>query len=63
MNNEQIRAFIVRRWRDDHDPTAIMMQLICLGAPVLKSDVLKTIRRYVDESDEAVVLGAKKERP
>jgi hypothetical protein len=44
--------FIVQRWRAEHWPSFIMVQLILLGAPVSKADVLAVIRAYVDHNSE-----------
>lgn len=57
MTQDEIVAFVVRRWRDDHAPKAIMMQLICLGAPVMHADVLRIIRVYCDSQSENAALG------
>lgn len=52
MTPREIGALIIERWRDEHSPIAIMMQLICLGVPTSKADVLAVIRAYVDHSSE-----------
>ena len=52
MTGEEIVAFVIARWLADHAPTSIMLQLITLGQPVKKAEVLAIIRRYVDRSTE-----------
>ncbi len=56
MTPREIGAFIVQRWVADHSATSIMIQLICLGAPVTRADVLAVIRAYIDHSSENLFL-------
>jgi len=46
MTPQEVADFVTRRWRDDHAPADIMRQLLGLGVPLLKSDILKIIRAY-----------------
>ena len=48
---------IVQRWRCEHAPDAIMVHLICLGAPLCKRDILAVIRRYVECNSENATYG------
>lgn len=59
MTAQQIATFIIRRWMDDHAPQAIMMQLICLGHPMKKKDILYVIKRFVSECTENNTLKRK----
>lgn len=52
MTDDELATFVIRRWLDDHAPKAIMMQLVCLGRSVSKSDVLAVVRRYIDLQTE-----------
>jgi hypothetical protein len=57
MTQDEIVAFVVGRWRLEHPAKAIMIQLICLGEPVLLSDVLRIVRVYCDSQSENSALG------
>jgi hypothetical protein len=48
MTAQEVAAFVVSRWLCDHDPQAIMCQLICLGVPLKKREILAIVRRYCD---------------
>lgn len=57
MSTKGVTTFIIGRWMMEHDVTAIMAQLITLGIPITKAEVLKIIRRYIDVSSENVGYG------
>lgn len=52
MTSHELTLFVVTRWQADHCPTAIMFQLVCLGHPITKADVLRIVRKYVDRTTE-----------
>ncbi len=60
MTPREIGELIVQRWLAEHSPISIMLQLICLGAPVTRADVLAVIRAYVDHSSENLAPGPSK---
>lgn len=52
MTTQEVAAFVIYRWLAEHDAASIMLQLVCLGHPASKADVLAIIRGYVDISTE-----------
>ncbi len=52
MDAQSVASFVVSRWTLGHTPESIMLQLVCLGRPMRKADVLVIIRRYVDSQTE-----------
>ncbi len=52
MSAQEVAAFIVSRWTADHAPAAIMAQLICLGVPLKKAEILAIIRQYCYSQSE-----------
>ena len=60
MTTNEVPAFVISRWLADHDPTSIMLQLIVLGPPVQKRDVLAIVRRYIDRASENVGYRARR---
>lgn len=60
MTPEEAASFIIKRWIDYHTPQAIMMQMICLGVPLTKREILKVIKLWVDLNDEATTLKARR---
>lgn len=52
MSAQETAAFIVSRWVADHAPAAIMIQLIMIGPPLKKSEILAIIRQYCDSQSE-----------
>lgn len=52
MSEQEVASRIISAWLRDIPATAIMMHLICLGVPLKKADVLRIIKRYVDNQTE-----------
>jgi hypothetical protein len=61
LSPENAAEFIVRAWISEYTPQAIMIYLVCLGAPVTTEQVFRFIRAYVDLKDETRTLGKGKE--
>jgi septum formation topological specificity factor MinE len=60
MTPGEIGTLIIQRWRCETPAAAIMIQLICLGAPLKKKDVLAVIRRYVETNSENTTYRGKR---
>lgn len=60
MTAQEAVTFIVTRWLYDHAPAAIALQLLCLGCPMKKTEVLAVIRRYVDVASENTGYGRRR---
>ena len=45
-------AYILAGWLREVPAAAIIVNLICLGRPVKRADVLAVIRKYVDTQSE-----------
>lgn len=60
MTAQEAVTFIVTRWLYEHAPAAIMLQLVCLGYPAHKREVLAVIRRYVDVASENTGYGRRR---
>lgn len=52
MTDKEAAALIIQRWRMEHDAASIMVQLIVLGKPLKKADVLAVIRAWVASENE-----------
>lgn len=57
---ERAAEIIVAGWQSGFTPQAIMIHLVCLGAPVNTEQVMRFIRAYVDLKDETRFLGRPK---
>lgn len=51
-DGDGVVEFIVMKWLDEYPPSAIMTQLLCLGAPRTKAQILTIIRLYIDQTTE-----------
>ncbi len=46
------RAFVISRWRLDHNIWIACVQAICLGMPMRRADFLSLVRDYCDQRSE-----------
>lgn len=52
MTEAELRDFVVTRWRYGRDVRFIVVEAVCLGAPLTRKRVQAIIRAYVDETSE-----------
>jgi hypothetical protein len=60
MTNGDLDAFIVQRWRLEHTPPSIRLQLLMLGHRFDDKRIMAAIRRYVDDASENAKINREK---